>query len=499
MPEIVRTLLDRNPGVSLWISERDGTLVRRLGADPQDTGASEPPPTPVTEGMSGLQAIGGRVWYTTTVAVPPATPNTPSRLLSVRRSLAQSQAAAVLEQLIGSGAALKFGNASGDVWTDLTAPTSAPPTAEPRVATPFVDETGEPSTGVAAAVPNTPWLLWVSVADAHMLAPARELLWNMLPVTLALMAAGAVAFYIMSGRITRPIATMAKAAERIAAGDYSQRVDVERRDEVGRLGIAFNSMVERVSAARESLERRVSERTRELEAANSELEAFSYSVSHDLRAPLRHIAGFAALLERHAAAGLDEQGRRYLATISSAAAQMGRLVDDLLQFSRMGRTDMHRGTVDLTATVREAIAEIAAESPDRKVEWTVRPLPHVVGDPAMLRLAVANLVQNAYKYTRHRDVATIEIGEAPPHDGEHVIYVKDNGAGFDMAYADKLFGVFQRLHRPEEFEGTGIGLANVRQIIHRHGGRTWAEGTVDRGATFYFSIPANDQKGCVAS
>jgi signal transduction histidine kinase len=499
MPEVVRTLLARNPTVSLWISERDGTPVRRLGAGSELELSADTPPAPAIEGMSGLQVDGGRVWYTTTVAVSSGTPGTPSRLLSVRRSLGQSQAAAALERLIGSGAVLKFGNASGDVWTDLTAPTSAPPTAEPRVPTSFVDDAGEPSTGVAVVVPNTPWLLWVSAADADMLAPARELLWNMLPIMLGLMAAGAVALYVMSGRITRPITTMAKAAEIIAAGDYSHRVEIERQDEVGRLGTAFNSMVERVSAAHESLERRVSERTEDLAAANSELEAFSYSVSHDLRAPLRHIAGFAALLEKHAAAGLDEQGRRYLTTISSAAAQMGRLVDDLLQFSRMGRTDMHRGTVNLTATVQEAIAEVAAEAPDRKVEWTIRPLPDVIGDPAMLRLAVANLVQNAHKYTRHRDVARIEIGEAPPHDGEHVIYVKDNGAGFDMAYADKLFGVFQRLHRSEEFEGTGIGLANVRRIIHRHGGRTWAEGTVDRGATFYFSIPANDQKGCVAS
>jgi chemotaxis family two-component system sensor kinase Cph1 len=187
------------------------------------------------------------------------------------------------------------------------------------------------------------------------------------------------------------------------------------------------------------------------------------------------------------------------AAISGAAAQMGRLVDDLLQFSRMGRADMHRGNVDLNDVVRQTIAELTSESPDRKVEWTVHPLPTVVGDASMLRLAVANLLQNAYKYTRHRDVARIEVGPAPFRPGEHVIYVKDNGAGFDMAYADKLFGVFQRLHRSEEFEGTGIGLANVRRIIQRHGGRTWAEGAVDRGATFYFSLPADEQRGDVTA
>jgi light-regulated signal transduction histidine kinase (bacteriophytochrome) len=172
---------------------------------------------------------------------------------------------------------------------------------------------------------------------------------------------------------------------------------------------------------------------------------------------------------------------------------MGRLVDDLLGFSRMARAEVLRGEVDLACVVEEVVEEVKRESPTRRIVWKIGTLPVVVGDPAMLRLAIVNLVQNAYKYTGKREVAEIEIGMRPQVTGEQVLYVKDNGAGFDMAYAGKLFGVFQRLHRSEDFEGTGIGLANVRRIVQRHGGRTWAEGAVDAGATFYLALPAEDE------
>ncbi|HEX8703712.1 MAG TPA: ATP-binding protein [Myxococcaceae bacterium] len=236
------------------------------------------------------------------------------------------------------------------------------------------------------------------------------------------------------------------------------------------------------------LEHRVQERTAQLQEANRELESFSYSVSHDLRAPLRHITGFAQLLERRAGGKLDETSRGYLKTIISATQQGGTLVDDLLSFSRMGRAELRKKPVDLKALMEEVCHELQADVGGRSVEWRVGELPHVEADPALLRQVVRNLLGNALKYTRPRPQALIEVG-AREVAGEVEVWVRDNGVGFEMQYVDKLFGVFQRLHTVEQFEGTGIGLANVRRIISRHGGRTWAEGAVDQGATFHFSLP----------
>jgi len=226
-----------------------------------------------------------------------------------------------------------------------------------------------------------------------------------------------------------------------------------------------------------------------LQAANKELEAFSYSVSHDLRAPLRHIDGYAALLSKAAGEALNDKARRYLQTISGSAKQMGQLIDDLLVFSRMGRQDMLHTTVNLDQLIKTVLHDLRLDLQERTISWTMHPLPNVSGDPAMLRQVFINLVSNALKFTATRPEAKIEIGVAKQSPSEVEIFVRDNGVGFDMQYVDKLFGVFQRLHRNDEFEGTGIGLANVRRIIHRHGGRTWAEGALNQGASFYFSLP----------
>jgi PAS domain S-box-containing protein len=232
------------------------------------------------------------------------------------------------------------------------------------------------------------------------------------------------------------------------------------------------------------------EHAKELESVNDELEAFSYSVSHDLRAPLRHINGFVDRLQHSARAQLDDKGRRYLDIIADSARQMGNLIDDLLVFSRMGRSEMQRTRVDLEALSREILNTCREEAGPRKITWRNGGLPEVDGDPSMLKQVMMNLISNAVKYTRPRAEAEIEIGSMDTPN-EVVVFVRDNGVGFEMEYAHKLFGVFQRLHRSDEFEGTGIGLANVRRIIHRHGGRTWAEGKVNMGATFYFSLPKN--------
>jgi PAS domain S-box-containing protein len=249
---------------------------------------------------------------------------------------------------------------------------------------------------------------------------------------------------------------------------------------------------EEVRKFNQDLERRVAERTAELAAANKELEAFSFSVSHDLRAPLRHIDGFASLLRESAGATIDDESRYYLDTILNEAKRMEMLIDDLLSFSRMGRAEMFTSNVDLGELVRGVVRELEPETVGRIIEWKIGELPGVSGDRAMLRAVLVNLLSNAVKFTRSRTPAEIEIGRLIDPAGpksETVIFVRDNGAGFDVQYADRLFGVFQRLHLASEFEGTGIGLANVRRIIDRHGGRTWAEGTVGGGATFYFSLP----------
>jgi signal transduction histidine kinase len=237
----------------------------------------------------------------------------------------------------------------------------------------------------------------------------------------------------------------------------------------------------------EDLERRVAQRTNALEVANKELEAFSYSVSHDLRAPLRAIQGFSRIVEQQYSGQIDEQGRNMLRRVGAGAQKMGRLIDDLLNLSRISRQTMRVGPVDLSALVEEVAAELQAEAPKRKVEWVIAPQVMAEGDPGLLKVALQNLINNAWKYSSKREIARIEFGISE-RNGRPAYFVRDNGDGFDMAYADKLFEAFQRLHSPAEFSGTGIGLATVKRIVRRHGGEVGAEGRVGEGATFYFTL-----------
>lgn len=237
------------------------------------------------------------------------------------------------------------------------------------------------------------------------------------------------------------------------------------------------------------LEARVAERTSQLEAAIHELEAFSYSVSHDLRAPLRAIDGFSRIVWEEYAGQIDEEAREYLRLVRDNTRHMGQLIDDLLAFSRLSRHPIQMQEVSMEALVRRALEDAAGERAGRVVELNVAPLPPCTGDPALLMQVWANLIANALKYTRNRPAARVAIGSRQL-DGETVYSISDNGVGFDMRYAHKLFGVFQRLHRAEEYEGTGVGLAIVQRVIHRHGGRVWAEAEPGRGASFFFALPA---------
>jgi light-regulated signal transduction histidine kinase (bacteriophytochrome) len=263
----------------------------------------------------------------------------------------------------------------------------------------------------------------------------------------------------------------------LAHGLRSQRIRLEHRQAEAE-----------IRQLNQTLEQRVVERTAQLLVANKELESFSYSVSHDLRAPLRHVQGYVDLLAREAEGHLSAEARRFMQTIAAASRDMGVLIDNLLSFSRMGRAELCASSVQLDALVRQVLRALEPDTRARNILWQIPALPVVQADPAMLKLVLTNLLGNAVKFTRSRAPARIELGCAGREGAQVILFVRDNGVGFDPRYASKLFGVFQRLHRADEFEGTGIGLANVQRIIARHGGRTWAEGQLDAGATFFFTL-----------
>jgi signal transduction histidine kinase len=301
--------------------------------------------------------------------------------------------------------------------------------------------------------------------------------------------------------IAGPIVRLAETAQTVShEKNYSLRTPTAgSQGELYVLITSFNEMLAQIQErdaalqkARDHLEKRVNERTAQLQDANKELEAFSYSVSHDLRAPLRQVSGFAKILAEESSARLDASGQRHLKWIQDGARHMGDLIDDLLKMGRIGRQEMVERPVDLNLLLQDSVRDLQPEMEGRNIEWRIGTLPTIDCDAGLIKLAVTNLLSNALKYTRRREVAVIEIAETV-QDGEIVIFIRDNGAGFDQKYAHKLFGIFQRLHRSDEFEGTGVGLATVQRIIQRHGGRIWAEGEVDKGASFFFTLRARRQ------
>lgn len=305
--------------------------------------------------------------------------------------------------------------------------------------------------------------------------------------------------YLLSRRLQKeiafPILQLAETAKAISnRNDYSVRVSRTSNDEIGLLTDAFNNMLSRIEAQtseitafNQHLEERVIERTRELKAANRELEAFSYSVSHDLRAPLRSVHGYMNIFAEEYSAQLDDEGKRLVNIILDSGRRMGQLIDDLLLFSQLGRKELRKGTVEMKALVSEVWREQLENEKGRKINFILRDMDPAVADATTLKQVWANLISNACKYTRDKDVPVIEVGAF--NEGKAVVYfIRDNGAGFDMKYYNKLFGVFQRLHSEEEFTGTGVGLAIVERVIAKHGGKIWAEAKLNEGATFYFTL-----------
>jgi signal transduction histidine kinase len=305
----------------------------------------------------------------------------------------------------------------------------------------------------------------------------------------------------LQGQISQPIMALAETARAVSnRRDYAVRASKRADDELGELTDAFNHMLAQIQEQNELLEKRVRERTTELESANDELEAFCSSAAHDLRTPLRAITGFADVLLDSRASLSPADAQRFVRMIREGSGQMTELINDLLEFSRLGRQALSRERVDLEALCREVFASLENERAGRSVEFRLQPLPAVEGDAALLRVVFVNLLSNALKYTRSRETAGIEIGTTADSDQEGVTYfVRDNGVGFDMRDADKLFGVFQRLHHSHEFEGTGVGLATVRRIVERHGGRIWAESAPEEGATFFFTLPSANAGNDIAA
>jgi signal transduction histidine kinase len=289
--------------------------------------------------------------------------------------------------------------------------------------------------------------------------------------------------FILYKQVINPIEELTGVTQRFSKGDMSARSSYKSRNELGVLANSFNNLAEWIVTQDGEKEKR----NEELQAANKELESFSYSVSHDLRAPLRHINGYISILKDSYLDSLPEDAKLNLMKVDEASNKMNHLIDDLLNFSRTGRLEIKFSDFEMNDIISETVESIKSEYSQRNIEWHISELPQVYGDPALLRLVWINLINNAVKFTASREKAIIEIKSEEKKDSI-VFSIKDNGVGFDMKYAYKLFGVFQRLHSSSEFEGTGVGLANVRRIISRHGGETWAESEVDKGSVFYFSL-----------
>ena len=481
--------------VELWSAE-PGRLLS-VGDAARWRGVS--PPTELLHDLAGVdsgtvgrfRAMGDTILYA--VGAPVITGGrTRGYVVQLRLVTLSPQAREQVSRLIGSEGHLFVGNAAGDVWTDLSRRVAAPPVGV--VQSDSVLQYERPGDGIVLAsgrvVPRTPWVIFVEFPRDIAVAPARIFLRQLTLKGAVILVVGLLAAWATSLTLTRPLARLTHAAELVAAGDYTQPVPVRgRRDELGRLGAAFDVMVARVREAQQRLEERVRARTAQLQERNEELEAFAYSISHDLRSPLRAMEGFTQALIEDYGDRLDAVGRHHAERVVKAARTMDRLIDDLLAYSRITRTELPLAPLDLRGLIEESLQQLDADLRSRNAHIAVaEPLPAVVGHGPTLAQVLANLVANAIKFVPPERTPDVRI-QAEPRDGRVRVWVEDNGIGIAPEHHERIFRVFERLHRAAEYPGTGIGLAIVRKAMERMGGSSGLESEPGRGSRFWIELP----------
>jgi len=399
------------------------------------------------------------------------------------------QAVTQLSQLMGSGSRLYLGNTDASIWTDMIKPTAGPPLriGHQDELIEYNDEKDGKLYAKAQPISYTPWLAVIALPEKNILEGIQSIIPWILLFGVVLMVIGILAARIVSNDITKPLTQLTNAARTMPEGEQLT-IDIPGNDELSLLATAFNRMTGQIYMMWHDLEQKVQDRTWQLERANKELDAFSYSVSHDLRTPLRAINGYAIMLKEDYGPQFDAEANRIINNIVTNATRMGQLIDDLLGFARLGKKDLVLTHVDMQDLAHAVVNELLQNEDNKDYDIQITGLPVAEADAGMVRQVLVNLVSNAIKYSSKKERPVIQIG-GEDHDDYTVYFVKDNGAGFDMAYADKLFGVFQRLHSQEEFEGTGVGLALVKRIIDKHHGTIRAEGHEGKGAAFYFHLP----------
>jgi len=432
------------------------------------------------------------VLYYPIVAAVSDRKNVKGYLVRWRLQTATPAALAQLSQLLGTNATLYVGNHDGSLWTDMRETVPAPP--ETPQQDHFLEYTRPHKDLVIAAatsIPHTPWIILIEFSQGIMMESARRFLPWIVGAGIVLVVIGIITAWLTSRNIIRPINKLRQAAILMAAGEHTEPVEEDPGLELGELSRAFNAMMARVDTAQNILEKAVEERTAQLHEANKELEAFSYSVSHDLRTPLRAVNGYTRILKEEYAAVLGEEGNRVADKIVTGAAKMSQLIDDLIAFSRISKIAVRWQTVSMQELAQSCLQELLQDTAPGKYRVDVHPMPDCTGDPALIKQVWINLISNAIKYSAKKEKPHIEIGWAAGNE-PGAYFVRDNGAGFDTKYVDKLFGVFQRLHPESDFDGVGIGLSLVKRIIQRHHGTVRAEGALGKGAAFYFTIPAQN-------
>lgn len=438
--------------------------------------------------LGKIYVVGGQLFYPVIVAVTEGKQIT-GYLIRWRKMQTTQQAIDRFTQLLGYGVNLYVGNSDGTVWTDFKKQvTFLPAKLDSAIEFPAYERKGAGKFFITASpINNTEWTVLIELSQDEVKAPAIRFLRIALTSGTALIIIGIILTWLLSRSITQPLEKLTVVSTKMAAGNFNDQVIINRKDELGQLAQSFNKMAKEIELAQKNLESKVIQRTMQLEVANKELEAFSYSVSHDLRAPLRAINGYSIILKEDYRDLLDKEGKRILDQIIANAEMMGQLIDDLITFSKFNKKEGSKKEVDMKMMAETSFNEIVQQQEIKNARLQLMNIPPCYADQSMMKQVWINLIGNAVKYSSKNPQPIIQIDSL--NEGSRIIYsIQDNGVGFDMKYAGKLFGVFQRLHRQDEFDGTGIGLALVKRIIEKQGGEIWAEAEVNKGAIFYFAL-----------